>query len=235
MSDVAILMLTHNAPSYVWKSLSTIRGNVGEASAKVVVIDNASGLKTRCLLCLCKLIGYIDVLVLNPVNSLFAGGNNIAARHAPGGCNLLLLLNSDVEIRSAEWLDRLVDVMDDASVGAVAYGACLNEPVRADGYCFMVRRDLFEKYGMDENFQWFWSMTKLEAQILEEGYDIVAFQDHEGMLHHFGGKSGGDWQGAKGMDVDPSEVLSWFTDTADDYRGHMRVIPAVDAQSTAGR
>lgn len=235
MSNVAILMLTHNAPSYVWKSLTSLRAHTERERAKVVVVDNASGLKTRYLLRICKLLGYIDVLVLNSENSLFAGGNNIAARHAPKECDTFLLLNSDVEVRSARWLDGLADVMDDESVGAVAYGACLNEPIRADGYCFMVRRELFEKHQMDENFQWFWSMTKFEAQILEEGFDIVAFQDHESMLHHFGGASGGDWQGAKGMDVDPAEVLSWFTDTEDGSHGRMRVVPTVDSQHDAGK
>ena len=115
----------------------------------------------------------------------------------------------------------------DPAVGAVAYGSCLNEPVRADGYCFLVRRELFDRFQMDEDFQWWWSMTWLEACILEAGYDIVAYTSHERMLHHFGGRSGDDWQGARGMDVQMSEVLSWFERAPGDGAGAMRIVDEV--------
>lgn len=74
---------------------------------------------------------------------------------------------------------------------------------------------------MDEDFQWFWPMTKLEAQILSVGYDIIAIENHEKMMHHFGGKSGEDWQGAKGLDVKRAKVLSWFS--GDQSFGRVRV------------
>ncbi len=209
--QLSILMLTHNAPTYVWRSLATVhkRTKFFRGRVDVVVVDNASTRITRYLLHLAKALKRIDALIFNPVNSLFAGGNNIAAQHACKDSEYYLLLNSDIEVRSDEWLDVLLNKME-PHVGAVAFGACHDAPVRADGYAILIRKELFDRFRMDESFQWFWSMTKLEAQILAAGYDIVAFENHEKWLHHFGGKSGLDWQGAKGMDVERQEVLSWF-------------------------
>lgn len=91
-----------------------------------------------------------------------------------------------------------------------AYGAVLSEPIRADGYCLLINKELYAKYQLDENFQWWWSVTKLEAQILNEGGKIVAFKNHENMLHHFGGKSGQGYKDAKGMDISVKDVKEWF-------------------------
>ena len=91
-----------------------------------------------------------------------------------------------------------------------AYGAVMSEPIRADGYCLLVEKDLYEKFQLDEKFQWWWSVTKLEAQILNEGKKIVAFKNHENMIHHFGGKSGMGYKDAKGMDITIDKVIKWF-------------------------
>lgn len=218
-SIIYICILVHNAPKYVWKTLNSIckytkkdlKGSGVNFKVKIMVLDNASKIKTRTLLLFCKLFRYINKLHFSSENLLFAGGNNklVSTLPRPNSQDYVLLLNSDIEVKNGEWLENLLKLMNE-DIGAVSYGACLNDPIRADGYCILIRRKLFDKYMMDESFQWFWSMTKLEANILSDGYNIIAIKDHEDMLHHFGGKSGTSWQGAKGMDVEMDDVLSWF-------------------------
>lgn len=209
---ISICILTHNAPRYVWTTLKTLyrqRENRSTYRTETIVVDNKSKWPTRLLLKLCKFLKYVDILIFNPKNSFFAGGNNIAVSHANNNAQFILLLNSDVEIKSPHWLSSLLSFMQ-PNVGAVSYGACRNEPIRADGYCILLRKEMYDKYGMNEDFQWFWSMTQLESNILCEGFDIIAIEDHEKMIHHFGGKSGDAWKTAAGMDVDMAEVIQWF-------------------------
>lgn len=85
-----------------------------------------------------------------------------------------------------------------------------SEPIRADGYCLLINRDLYEKYKLDENYEWWWGVTELESMVLKEGKKIVAVRNHEEYIHHYGGKSGKGFKNAKGMDVDINEVKKWF-------------------------
>lgn len=216
---VYICILTHNAARYVWTTLDSlskhVQRNQDRIETFISVLDNDSRWKTRAALVVLKLMGKIDKLQFSPVNLLFAGGNNRLVETLPKSASceedFVLLLNSDVEILSDEWLSNLAARME-SHVGAVSYGACLDDPVRADGYCILIRRKLYENHPMDESYQWFYSMTKLEAEILKDGYDIIAIDEHESMIHHFGGKSGTDYQGAKGMDTDRKKIISWFTE-----------------------
>lgn len=211
---VFICILTYNAPRYVSKTLRSISEHKIDSSdfqQEIFVLDNASGFLTRLLLRRYKKQGLIGNLFFSGENLLFAGGNNelVSRLPEPKNDDLVLLLNSDVEVKSDEWLPWLVSHMT-PGVGAVSYGACLDDPVRADGYSILMRRSLFDKYKMNEDYQWFYSMTQLESRILKEGLDIIAVDDHESMLHHFGGKSGNAWQGAEGMNTAREEICSWF-------------------------
>ena len=67
-----------------------------------------------------------------------------------------------------------------------------------------------KKYLLDEDYEWWWSVTRLQARILKEGYKIIAIKNYENMLYHFGGKSGTDFKDASGMDVTATEVVKWF-------------------------
>ena len=63
---------------------------------------------------------------------------------------------------------------------------------------------------MDENFEWWWSVTKLQAQVLNEGLSVIGVKDHSNLLFHYGGVSGNDFRNSKGMDLDGKEVIKWF-------------------------
>jgi hypothetical protein len=150
----------------------------------------------------------IHKLVFSSHNTLFAAGNNILSSVADKEADYFLLLNSDVEIKDDDWLNRLLKVN---KKGITSYGVVEDEPYRVDGYCYLIDADLYRKYPLDEhNFQWFWAITKQQALILTNGYSVQGYQDHEEYLHHFGGKSGGDFTGAEGMNT-PAEVTNkWF-------------------------
>lgn len=203
---VSILMLTHNAPSYVEKSIVTVRKRTRDVPYELVVLDNASDDPTRELLSQLDDKGLIDKLVLLDRNSLFAEGNNIAAEHASPSATHFLLLNSDIEIRDDGWLDHLVSQHER---GITSFGVA-RDPDRVDGYCMLIDADLYRRLLLDVSHQWWWSVTKIQAQVLNAGFSVKGFWEHKKYLHHFGGRSGSAFRNAKGMNVSREEVYSWF-------------------------
>ena len=204
-------MLTYNAPRYVKKSIVSLKKLTSNQNYELIVVDNDSKHPTVRTLYKLKSRGLVDKLYYNSNNDLFAKGNNIAARLASEDSDYYLLLNSDVEIKSPNWLDKLIELMPEEG-GIASFGAVQSAPNRADGYCMMINADLYNKYKLDEYFQWWWGVTKLESQVLKEGKKVIAVDDHEEYIHHFGGKSGKGFSDATGMDVDMDEVKKWFED-----------------------
>ena len=205
--EIAILMLTHGAPEYVELSIRSLTQNTSEVDYTLVVVDNASKEATRNLVKQLQSEGLIQTLHLSSYNSMFAEGNNIAARLAPESTTHFLLLNSDVEIRSRDWLARLLAIH---KRGASAYGAVMHSPVRADGYCLLIDADLYRSYPLDEQHQWWWSVTKQQATLLRNGFSVQAYSEHDEYLYHFGGKSGDSFKMAAGSDVTIEQAQYWF-------------------------
>lgn len=205
---ISILMLTHNAPKYVKKTIITLKKNTTKFDYELVVVDNASEKKTKNLLTKLKQNGYIDKLIFNKNNELYARGNNIAARNADSDSDYYLLMNSDVKIKSKTWLEKLTQIQPKEGISSL--GAVLSEPIRADGYCMLINKPLYDKYLLDESFEWWWALTKLQAEVLREGKVVRAIANHEKYIHHYGGKSGKGFKDAKGMDVSQEEIKSWF-------------------------
>ena len=109
---VSLLMLTYNAPWYVFKSIWTLRKTKG-VDYELIVVDNHSKLLTRALVYIFYKCGYIDKLLLNKENSLFAKGNNIASKLVREDATHYLLINSDVKIVDPEWLEKLTRIHPD--------------------------------------------------------------------------------------------------------------------------
>lgn len=205
---VSILMLTYNAPKYVKESIVTLKENTKNVEYELIVLDNHSKFITRMLLKRLKSRGFIDKLIMSDKNLLFAKGNNVAFESASNS-EYVLLLNSDVRINSKDWLKTLLKIHPQEG-GVSSFGSVDSEPIRADGYCLLINRDLYEKYKLDEKYEWWWGVTKLESMVLKEGKKIVAVRNHEEFIHHYGGKSGKGFKNAKGMDADRNEVKKWF-------------------------
>lgn len=208
---VSIIMLVHNAPLYTEHSLRTLK-QAGAEDCELIVLDNASGLKTKKLLMRLQHDGYIDKLVFSSQNTLFARGNNIAAKLCSENSQYILLLNSDIEIRNKAWLKTLRGLHQR---GATSFGVCEDYPyIRGDGYCFLIDRDLYDKYRLDEAFEWWWSVTKLQAELLNAGHRVAAVRNHEQFLYHYGGKSGRAWKNSKGMQVEGETIVKWFKENS---------------------
>ena len=213
-------MLTHNALKYVRKSIKTVKQRTQNVDYELVVVDNASRIWTRLLLKSLKKHGFIDTLYFSPQNLLFAKGNNQASALCREESDLFLLLNSDICIRSDDWLEKLIGVYP-TDGGICAYGIAQGEPLRADGYCLLIDADIFHKYKMDEKLEWFWSVTKLESQVLKENKRVVAVKNHERYLHHYGGKSGRDFRHAAGMNTEISTIKKWFSEKCVEVIDHI--------------
>ena len=202
-------MLTHNAPHFIKKSIISVDKYTHDCDYELIVVDNDSKNRTKRMLTKLLEKGYIDKLLLNSKNDLFAKENNLAASLANSNSDYYLLLNSDIQVNSSDWLSNLLKVAQNKD-GIVSYGAVLSEPKRADGYCLLIDANLYNKYKLDEQFAWWWGVTKLEGEVLKEGKNVTAIKEHEKYLHHFGGKSGKGFKNAFGMNVDMNEVKSWF-------------------------
>lgn len=205
---VSILMLTHNAPYYVWKTLSTLR-KTAKVEYELIVVDNASSSLTKKVVKHFYDSGDIDKVYFSPENTMFAKGNNLASQMAADDSDFYLLLNSDINIRNPNWLKNLLE-LHPAEGGISSYGAVESDPQRADGFCMLINRELYDKYQLDEKYAFWWSVTKLEAQILKDGKKIIAVKDFENQIYHYGGKSGKVKKNVSGMDTPIEEVLTWF-------------------------
>ena len=206
---VSLVVVTHNAFPYVRRLLRSLPRTRGVAY-EVVVVDNRSKPLLRAYLALQAIRGRIQRLCLLERNTWFAQANNIGAAATSRSSRYVVLLNSDTEVRHPDWLARLVELHEG---GATSYGFVTSGPVpRADGYCLLVDRELYLKYGLDEQFEWFWGVTKLQAELLNAGFGVRAVREHDHLLHHFGGKSSDKTvtRRAKGMKVDRKDVAAWF-------------------------
>jgi len=221
---ISVLMLTYNAPDYVFESIKGVN-EIKEKTdnLELIVLDNNSEPPTKNILKKLKEENLIDKLVLNPKNDLFARGNNLASRYASEDTTHYLLLNSDMKIIDPNCINKLMEIHP-TNGGISSFGAVLFEPIRADGYCMLIDKSLYDKYQLDEYFEWWWSITKLQSQILKEGLKIRAVKNHEKYIHHYGGKSGDGWKGATGMDISIDEVINWFKDKKE----NMEIIEEID-------
>lgn len=203
---VSIVILVHNAPDYAKHTLRTLQKTKTKMAYEVIVLDNASKLRTRKMLKRLEEKGWIDKLILSEENTLFSKGNNIAVRYMSETSRYILLLNSDIEIRNPKWLDELFRIH---TKGVTALGCSSFQDNRPDGFCYLVDRELYEKIKLDESYAWFFSLAKLTAQILNMGYKVNTIVDYSNLLYHYGGKSG-KVKNASGMDTLEEEVVSWF-------------------------
>lgn len=210
--DISIIILTYNAPDYVKETIETLNKVTNREDlerCEIIVWDNNSNDETKNLLNSLHKQGYIDKLHFSDENLLFAGGNNEATKLAASTSRYYLLLNSDVRIVNSNWLLFLLKAVEQGEYSGASYGFC-KRPNRCDGYSFLVKRDLYDKFQLDTAYQWWWGLTRMQAQILHEGHSLLAYRYHNHLLVHYGGKSGDAYKHAKGMDIDVTDVIEWF-------------------------
>jgi hypothetical protein len=204
---IAIIILAHNAVGYVYKALRSLR-HQQLVDYDVILVDNGSSMMSGIVLAAYAQIFSVRSFVRSAPNRFFSGGMNFGARQARPEATHLLLLNSDVEFQHPRALETLCLAH---LRGATGLRAINDNPITiADGFCFLVDRDLFEALGgLDERFPWTRAITKLQAELLRSGYIVQAVREYQSILVHYGGKSGTDWKSVH-KKVDLAEVSGWF-------------------------
>ena len=197
---VSIIILTHNAPEYVNLVIQSLRKTKKTIEYEVIILDNGSEKETQQILVDAYLNGYIDKLILEHDNLFFAKGNNRASRIISEKSKYILFLNSDIEIKSEEWLEKILSIH---VRGITSFGLGITPKGRIvpDGFCFLIDRDLYEKYPMNEKYEWWYGISYTIVPVLMR-HKVVAVNNFEKYIHHFGGKSGDAWKKAKGMEND---------------------------------
>ena len=204
---ISVVILAHNALGYVFQTLRSLRRQRG-VEYDVVLVDNGSGPLGGVVLALFGFLFGVETFVRSRTNRFFSAGMNMGARAAPRAATHLLLLNSDVEFQDERALATIGRVH---ATGATGLRAIDDHPVTiADGFCFLVDRDLFDSMGeLDERFPWTRAITKLQADLLRAGFSVQAIREHRRLLVHFGGKSGTAWK-AVHRKGEVAEVAAWF-------------------------
>lgn len=206
---VSVVVLTFNAPRYCRITLNTLQ-RTEDVKYETVVVDNASSWITKCYLFWAFMLGKIGRLCVLDRNMMFSGGNNIGVALSSKDCTHVVLLNSDVEIKDPLWLRKLLDIHHG---GVTAYGYVEGSsaiPARADGYCFLIDKKLYDRYGLNEDYKWWWGVTELQGKLLRDGYEVQAVDKHDHILFHFGGKSGETHLKEDQQNFSMPNVMEWF-------------------------
>ncbi len=139
--------------------------------------------------------------------------SNIGLKIVSPESKWVVLLNSDVEIKSGEWLRKLLDKSKlDNKIAGVSFGYAISPSGKnmADGYCLLLSRALFEQEMLNEEYEWWFAVPELESKLLKRGYRVIAINNYEKYIYHFGGKSGDAWKKAKGMNKSISIYDEFF-------------------------
>jgi GT2 family glycosyltransferase/glycosyltransferase involved in cell wall biosynthesis len=113
---VSILILTFNSLEYNQLCLESVFANTEYPNYEVIVVDNASSDGTPAYLQSLLSLHTNLIVVLNPANAGFAGGNNQAAALADG--EFLVFLNNDTVVPHG-WLSNLLLHLQDPEIGLV--------------------------------------------------------------------------------------------------------------------
>jgi len=188
-NHINIVIPVFNATFYVKKCLDSIQNTQG-VDYSITVVDNDSDKETKQLLHKYFLSKKISILCNLESNRLFAKANNIGVKISPEHTNKILLLNSDVEILDPQWLCKLLHTHQRGATSIGVVPKSRQFPARCDGYCFLIDRDLYENYWLDEYYPWWWSITKIQSQLLNDNFLVQAIKDRSNIIKHYKHKSG---------------------------------------------
>lgn len=117
--DLSIIILNYNSQFWLKKTLETLQEfylDHTEFKVETVVVDNNSPDDSVALVK--KEFGWVR-LIVNPENSGFAAGNNLALRNLSS--RYAMLLNNDVQLTEKSNLDHLIKFMDqNPKVGVIS-------------------------------------------------------------------------------------------------------------------
>ena len=183
--SISLLFLTMNRLGIVARCFRSLAPTLARGDVEWLIVDNAStdGTATWLRALATRYPERVHVL-LSAVNTGVAGGRQILLDHARG--ETLIILDSDVEARRADWLDRLITPLAIPDVWIAGPGGCFVVPDWTDyeaaprgyvgevdvcsGYCQAWKHEAFERgVQMDMAYNPRWhedSDTCLQARAL---------------------------------------------------------------------
>ena len=187
MRKVSIIILTFNAPAYVKRTLKSLRYTDYD-NYEVIVFDNHSDAKTRKYLKSMEGKGYFDKIIYSDENLMFIKGNNEAFKHIAHDSELVMFLNSDVEIRNREWLKAIVETHKTGLTGLDCQDKLSQRP---DGWCIMLDTFLYDRFKLNEvKYRFYYSVADLNAKLINAGYAVQTIDHYSNLIWHFGNASG---------------------------------------------
>jgi GT2 family glycosyltransferase len=206
---LTLIVLCHNAPLFVARLLDSIETLQG-IDFETVVVDNGSDRQNQITSFITSLnAGHTETYIRSRTNLFFPAGINLGAKLASPDCTHLMYLNSDTEFKDPEALKKMA-AMHRPGITGLGVVKSNSVPERPDGFCFLIDRAVHVRFGgLDEQYKWWWSITKLESQVLQAGLSVQAVRHYENLLVHFGGKSGDAWK-AVNLPEPPTESALWF-------------------------
>lgn len=114
MAEVSIIIVNYNTFELTCACIASIARFTRNISYEIILVDNASKECTPDLFG--EKFPFIK-LIKNPVNSGFAGGNNLGIENAAG--NIILLLNSDIVLTENSILKCVDFLKNNSGVGVV--------------------------------------------------------------------------------------------------------------------
>lgn len=208
--QVSIIILNWNHPHNISRLLPSLKKTSG-ITYETIVVDNGSTPDVVKLLAYYQQdLGFIDNLVLEPVNRYFSEGCNIGVRNSDPVSDFILLLNSDTEILNGAWLQRMVEWAEgvpktllpytwsdyptypkDISRGIVSidWGYDLNVPgcVRPEGWCCLIRREAWRE--MSPDFPMNMGDMEMMASVVRDGYPCGCLSQYGRYIAHYHGGS----------------------------------------------
>jgi GT2 family glycosyltransferase len=190
-TKVAIVIVTYNAPEFVALCLDSIR-HYSTMPCEIIVVDNASEEPLREYL-----RQQTDIhLILNTENKLWCEGSNQGIRAAAADCTHILLFNSDMEVRRADWLQRLVNLLESSPrIGLVgtAHAATRVWPTfgGVDGQCLMIRKKVLDEIGLLDSARYPWNGGDIDlaARAFKKGYIYKIMPEQPELVVHYRGMS----------------------------------------------
>lgn len=208
---VSIVILNYNNPQIIDICLDSLTKTDYPDGYEVIVVDNGSQPDLSAHLKQKQAQGLIDTLVLEPVNHMFSGGNNIGVAHSNPESEYILLLNSDVAIMRPDWLTKQVGWMegttqyepsvwgthptkvrggpfDIVSIGWSHDASVEPSHCRPEGWCCMIRRSVWTD--ISEDFPWHYGMEEMLANAVRNGARCGVLSQYGHYVIHREGASG---------------------------------------------
>lgn len=190
-SKVAVVVVTYNALEFVRICLDSVE-RYSTMPYELIVVDNASDSAT-----VEHLKGRKNIkLILNDENKLWCEGCNVGIRAISDDVTHICLLNSDMEVRRADWLQRMVNVSNSSDrIGMV--GTTGNR-VRVwptfggvDGQCWMLKRSLMDDLGLLDSERFPWNGVEIDyaARAFAKGYIYKIMPSVPELVVHYHGMS----------------------------------------------